>query len=176
MDRTGLGKGDHSWKEVESRIRLIPIGRRASEAGHFGVVAGALLRRRRLRVRHFNRASGAETELDLSRQSLVHYRDNWYLDAWCHLRNGLSSFAVDAFREASMLGERAKEVAKADLDEYLSADYGIFAGRKVEWATLKLSPLAARWVSAQRWHSKQRARLPRQAVVVRLPPGAAVTR
>jgi len=44
-----LGKGDHSWKEVESRIRLIPIGRRASEAGHFGVVAGALLRRRRLR-------------------------------------------------------------------------------------------------------------------------------
>jgi predicted DNA-binding transcriptional regulator YafY len=153
-----LGKGDQSWKEVESRIGLIPIGRRASEAGHFGVVAGALLRRRRLRVRHFNRATGAETERDLSPQSLVFYRDNWYLDAWCHLRNDLRSFSVDAFREATMLEERAKEVAKADLEEYLSSGYGIFAGRKVEWATIRFTPLAARWVSAQRWHSKQRSR------------------
>jgi predicted DNA-binding transcriptional regulator YafY len=121
-------------------------------------VAGALLRRRRLRVRHFNRASGAETERDLSPQSLVFYRDNWYLDAWCHLRNDLRSFSVDAFREAAMLDERAREVARADLEEYLSSGYGIFAGRRIEWATLRFSPLAARWVSAQRWHSKQRSR------------------
>jgi predicted DNA-binding transcriptional regulator YafY len=156
--RAILGAGDHSWKEVENRIRLIPIGRRAPQAGHFGVVAGALMRRRRLHVTHFNRASGAETERDLSPQSLVYYRDNWYLDAWCHLRNDLRSFSVDAFRAAAMLDERAKEVAKADLEEYLSAGYGIFAGRKVEWATIRFTPLAARWVSAQRWHSKQKAR------------------
>ncbi|MEO8718589.1 MAG: WYL domain-containing protein [Burkholderiales bacterium] len=156
--RGSLGSGDHSWKEVENRIRLIPIGRRTSAAGHFGVVAGALLRRRRLRVRHFNRMTGEETSRDLSPQSLVHYRDNWYLDAWCHLRTDLRSFSVDALREAVMLDERAKEVAKADLEEYLSSGYGIFAGRDVEWATLKFTPLAARWVSAQRWHSKQRAR------------------
>jgi predicted DNA-binding transcriptional regulator YafY len=156
--RAILGSGDHSWKEVENRIRLIPIGRRASQAGHFGVVAGALLRRRRLHVKHFNRASGEETERDLSPQSLVFYRDNWYLDAWCHLRNDLRSFSVDAFREASMLEERAKEVPKTELEEYLSSGYGIFAGRKVEWATIRFTPLAARWVSAQRWHSKQRAR------------------
>jgi predicted DNA-binding transcriptional regulator YafY len=156
--RAILGAGDHSWKEVENRIRLIPIGRRAPQAGHFGVVAGALMRRRRLHVTHFNRASGAETVRDLSPQSLVYYRDNWYLDAWCHLRNDLRSFSVDAFRAAAMLDERAKEVAKADLEEYLSAGYGIFAGRKVEWATIRFTPLAARWVSAQRWHSKQKAR------------------
>jgi len=153
-----LGTGDHSWKEVENRIRLIPIGRRASEAGHFGVVAGALLRRRRLHVRHFNRVSGEETVRDLSPQSLIHYRDNWYLDAWCHLRKDLRSFSVDAFREAAMLDERAKEVPKGELEEYLSSGYGIFAGRKVEWATIRFTPLAARWVSAQRWHSKQKAR------------------
>jgi len=156
--RAILGAGDHSWKEVENRIRLIPIGRRAPEAGHFGVVAGALMRRRRLHVKHFNRVSGAVTERDLSPQSLVYYRDNWYLDAWCHLRNDLRSFSVDAFREAAMLDERAKEVAKSDLEEYLSSGYGIFAGRKVEWATIRFTSLAARWVSAQRWHSKQRSR------------------
>ena len=48
--------------------------------------------------------------------------------------------------------------AKSELEEYLSSGYGIFAGRKVEWATIRFTPLAARWVSAQRWHSKQKAR------------------
>ena len=156
--RAILGAGDHSWKEVENRIRLIPIGRRAPEAGHFGVVAGALMRRRRLHVRHYNRAKDRETERDLSPQRLVYYRDNWYLDAWCHSKNDLRSFSVDAFRAAAMLEERAKEVPKAELEEYLSSGYGIFAGRKVEWATIRFTPLAARWVSAQRWHSKQRSR------------------
>ena len=74
------------------------------------------------------------------------------------LRNDLRSFSVDAFREAAMLDERAKEVPKGELEEYLSSGYGIFAGRKVEWATIRFTPLAARWVSAQRWHSKQKAR------------------
>ena len=69
-----------------------------------------------------------------------------------------STIRVVSFREAAMLEERAKEVPKAELEEYLSSGYGIFAGRKVEWATIRFTPLAARWVSAQRWHSKQRSR------------------
>ncbi len=152
-----LGSRSHDWKEVEERIRLIPIGRRTPAVGHFGVVAGALLKRRRLKVRHYNRIKDEETERAVSPQRLVHYRDNWYLDAWCHLRNDLRSFSVDALREAAMLEERAKEVPKAELDEYLASGYGIFAGRKVEWAKLRFSPLAARWVAASRWHKQQRA-------------------
>lgn len=160
--RALLGTGDHDWQEVENRIRVIPIGRREAKAGHashFGLAAGALLRRKRLRIRHYNRAEDRETEREVSPQRLVHYRDNWYLDAWCHLRNDLRSFAVDAIREVHMLEARAKEVAKSDLDEYLAAGYGIFAGRKLEWATLKFTPESARWVAAQRWHPKQRARV-----------------
>ena len=34
--------------------------------------------------------------------------------------------------------------------------YGIFAGRKLTWAKLKFSPLAARWVASQNWHPKQK--------------------
>ena len=33
----------------------------------------------------------------------MHYRDNWYLDAWCHLRKALRSFAVDRVHEAREL-------------------------------------------------------------------------
>jgi predicted DNA-binding transcriptional regulator YafY len=107
---------------------------------------------------------------EISPQRLVHYRDNWYLDAWCHLRNDLRSFAVDAIREAVIKEAPAREVRDADLDEYLGSGYGIFAGRDVEWATLKFTPEAARWVSAQNWHPKQRSRVEKDgSYVLELP-------
>jgi predicted DNA-binding transcriptional regulator YafY len=157
--RAILGGGDHSWEEVVKRIRIFQPERRGSRAGHFSTAAAALLKRTRLWIRHYNRKDDRETEREVSPQRLVHYRDNWYLDAWCHLRNDLRSFAVDAIREAVLRDTRAKEVREAELDEHLGSGYGIFAGRNVEWATLKFTPEAARWVSAQNWHPKQRSRV-----------------
>ena len=157
--RAILGSGDHSWQEVEKRIRIFQPERRETRAAHFSLVAAALLKRSRLWIRHYNRNEDRETEREISPQRLVHYRDNWYVDAYCHLREDLRSFAVDAIRAAELRDARAKEMPKAELDEYLASGYGIFAGRKVEWAALKFSPRAARWVSAQNWHPKQRARI-----------------
>ena len=154
-----LGGGDHSWEEVVKRIRIFQPGRREGRVEHFSVLAAGLLKRMRLLIKHYNRKEDRETVREVSPQRLVHYRDNWYLDAYCHLRNDLRSFAVDAIREAVIQDTRSKEVADAELDEYLASGYGIFAGRKVEWATLKFTPEAARWVSAQSWHPKQRSRV-----------------
>jgi predicted DNA-binding transcriptional regulator YafY len=157
--RSILGSGDHSWEEVEKRIRIFQPERREASTKHFSVIAAAVLKRARLWIRHYNRKEDRETEREVSPQRLVHYRDNWYLDAWCHLRNDLRSFAVDAIRDAVLRDGRAKEIPAAELDEHLGAGYGIFAGRDVQWATLKFTPEAARWVSAQQWHPKQRARI-----------------
>jgi len=86
----------------------------------------------------------------------VHYRDNWYVDAWCHLREDVRSFAVDAIRSAAPVGKRARQVAEKELDEVLSAGYGIFSGRSTSWARLRFSAERARWVSAEEWHPGQR--------------------
>ncbi|HEY5896717.1 MAG TPA: YafY family protein [Burkholderiales bacterium] len=157
--RAILGSGDHSWQEVEKRIRIFQPERRSASSAHFSVIAAAVLKRSRLWIRHWNRKDDRETEREVSPQRLVHYRDNWYLDAWCHLRNDLRSFAVDAIRDAQLRDGRAKEIPAAELDEHLGAGYGIFAGRKVEWATLRFTPEAARWVAAQSWHPRQRAQI-----------------
>jgi len=157
--RAILGSGDHTWQEVERRIRIFQPERREGNADWFSVIAAALLKRTRLFIRHYNRGDDRTTEREVSPQRLVHYRDNWYLDAWCHLRNDLRSFSVDAIQNAELRDTKAKDVPKADLDAYLGSGYGIFAGRKVEWATLKFTPKTARWVSAQRWHPDERHRL-----------------
>jgi len=153
-----LGSGDHSHEEVGRRVRVLHQAAREMKHERFAVAAQATLNRRRLKIRHYNRMEDRETERVISPQRLVHYRDNWYVDAYCHLREDLRSFAVDAIRAAEPVDERAKEIPKAELDEYLKSGYGIFAGRKVAWATLRFTPLAARWVAAQTWHSKQKAR------------------
>ena len=51
----------------------------------------------------------AHSERTVSPQRLSYYRDNWYLDAWCHLREGLRTFALDAIetrRSPGRAGDR----------------------------------------------------------------------
>jgi len=143
---------------VRKRIRVIPFGARRHEPRHFELIASAVLGRKRLHLSYSNRTRGDVTERDVSPQRLVHYRDNWYLDAWCHLRDDLRSFALDAMREVSMLPAKAKEVPEAQLDAALASGYGIFSGKDVRWATLRFTPERARYVSLEEWHPKQRVR------------------
>ena len=153
-----LSSGEHSAEEVRRRIRVIPFGARRHEPKHFQVVASALLERQRLRLAYWNRANDETTEREVSPQRLVHYRNNWYLDAWCHLRNDIRSFSVDAIRKVSVVPGKVKEVPDAELSAVLASGYGIFSGKKVQWATLRFTPERARWVALEAWHSKQRSR------------------
>ena len=153
-----LSTGDHSVDEVRRRIRVIPFGARRHEPKHFQIVASAVLGRERLHLAYWNRSKDEVTERDVSPQRLVHYRNNWYLDAWCHLRNDLRSFALDAMRDVSIVATKAKDVSDAELDAVLASGYGIFSGKKVQWATLRFTPERARYVSLEEWHPKQRAK------------------
>ncbi|MFN3593442.1 MAG: helix-turn-helix transcriptional regulator [Thiobacillaceae bacterium] len=165
-----LGSGWHPAEEVRRRIKLIPIAARRLPLDHFATLGSALLRRKRLRLTYYAKGSDAITEREVSPQRLVHYRENWYLDAWCHLRQGLRSFAVDGVRGAEILDRPAREVSERRLDAVLGAGYGIFSGRRVNWARLRFSPERARWVALEQWHPRQRGRLLKDGrYVVELP-------
>jgi predicted DNA-binding transcriptional regulator YafY len=97
------------------------------------------------------------SERDVSPQRLVHYRGNWYLDAWCHLRNDLRTFAIDGMRSVGLLDEPAREVAVKKLEDYLASGSGIMrADAGVTWAKLRFSIERARWVGSEVWHPDQR--------------------
>ena len=152
-----LGSRDDLPEDIAKRIRIVHATRRRADLRHFELLASALLRRRRLSIRHWHRGTDTETEREISPQRLIWYRNNWYLDAWCHLRDQVRSFAVDAIRQATLLDRKAREVPKKALDAVLGAGYGIFAGTKLEWATLRFSPEHARWVASEQWHPDQRS-------------------
>jgi len=156
---TATGRGERpSLDEIKKRIRIVRMAARGMKLEFFELAATATLKRHRLQITFWSRNSNKTTERVISPQRLVFYRGNWYLDAWCHLREGIRSFALDGIRAAKLLTDRARNVSEADLDDYLATSYGIFAGRPKGWAKLRFSPMAARWVAHEKWHSKQRGR------------------
>jgi predicted DNA-binding transcriptional regulator YafY len=155
--RAMLGSEDHTYEEVERRVKLIHLAARRQDLKHFEVIGSAVLARKRLYIRHYNRQRNEETEREVSPQRLVHYRENWYLDTWCHKTEELRSFAIDAIRMVRVLGKAAKNIPERVLDEHFKPGYGIFSGAKVQWAKLRFTPERARWVAFERWHEKQKA-------------------
>jgi len=150
-----LASGEHSAKDIERRIRVLAMGARAIEPAQFRTIATALLSRRRLKIRHNRRQDGDVLEREISPQRLVHYRDNWYVDAFCHKRQGLRTFAIDAIEHAAVLDKAAKDVAEESLDRHFASGYGIFAGADTQQAVLLFNATRARWVSRETWHPKQ---------------------
>jgi predicted DNA-binding transcriptional regulator YafY len=155
----GSGQGERpSLEEIRKRIRIVRMAARGMKLEFFELAATATLKRHRLWITFWSRHSNKTTERTVSPQRLVFYRGNWYLDAWCHLRDGIRSFALDGIRAARLESDKAKNVPEADLDDFLASSYGIFAGKPRGWAKLRFSPTAARWVAHEKWHSKQRGR------------------
>jgi predicted DNA-binding transcriptional regulator YafY len=150
-----LGQADNDDNAVARRIRILPIASRPVSSQHFQTVCRALVARQRLQMKYYSRTRDQESERIVSPQRLVHYRDNWYMDAWCHSKCALRSFALDAIMEAAQLQEPVVEVPDDRLDRELGTGYGIFSGDQVQTAILRFSPVMARWVSREKWHHLQ---------------------
>jgi predicted DNA-binding transcriptional regulator YafY len=152
-----LDREDISADSVEKRIRIQRVNARAYEPEHFGPIATAVLQRRRLVIEHHNRGRNETIRREVSPQRLNYYRENWYLDGWCHLRNELRSFGLDAIKGVSLGSDPAQEVSEDELAAVLDSGYGIFSGKTVDWAELEFTPARARWVSKETWHPEQQA-------------------
>ena len=154
-----LGSNDVAARELMQRVNIVAAARRPVDARFFELAGSALLERRRLDLLYYTRARGSESRREVSPQRLTHYRNTWYLDAWCHRSDGLRRFALDAVRELTPLARPAKEVPMATVKAELDGGYGVFAGRRLKWATLRFEAEAAQWVVTEQWHPQQQQRL-----------------
>jgi predicted DNA-binding transcriptional regulator YafY len=153
LDKNHLGYG-----EAGKRIRIIGVARRTSDDTHFATVATALLRRKQLLIEYRGRAKSEFSTRAVSPQRMVHYRDRWYLDAWCHLRNDLRSFSLDCITKAQAQEAHAHTISDIELNAHFTESYGIFAGPPTATAVLHFTSTIARWVADEHWHPKQSGR------------------
>jgi predicted DNA-binding transcriptional regulator YafY len=137
------------------RVKIVNAQRRPVPGPFFERVSAALLSRQRLHLRYLSRGRAETGEREVSPQRLVHYRNTWYLDAWCHRVRALRRFALDAMEAATVLDAAAQEVPLAQVQAEMDAGYGIYAGGRRRWALLEFSAHAAQWASREEWHPEQ---------------------
>ncbi|MFO1303188.1 MAG: YafY family protein [Burkholderiales bacterium] len=155
-----LDSGKETPDDIRARVRLLAFSPRKVPLEHFETIGLATLKRKRLAIRYYARSKDETSEREVSPQRLVHYRGNWYLDAWCHKRDDLRTFAIDGMKDARALESDAVDVPHETLEGYISTGYGIVrADGEVQWAKLRFTSDRARWVASEVWHPEQRSKL-----------------
>lgn len=171
LNEKGLDAGTQT-----SRIRIINQASRRVPDAVFNELMTALTHRRQLEIRYRARGRAGEevTERVVSPQRLTSYRNNWYLDAWCHLREGLRSFALERIEVIGQPEDAARELDETELNSHYAESYGIFSGPAAHTAEIRFSPFIANWVADEIWHSRQQSSLqPDGSLLLSLPFGRA---
>ena len=150
-----LGQSEVSAKELRKRIKVFGMSARKNSLENFEEVGNALLKRQRLQLEYYSKGKDETTSREVSPQRLIFYRDNWYLDGYCHLRKGLRSFALDGVKNAELLNKKSEEISEKELQQNFAESYGIFSGKATQRAKLRFTPERARWVSGETWHGQQ---------------------
>lgn len=140
-----------------SRIKILSQAYRPRNDALFLTIAEALFNQQKLSIEYHARSDDQTSQRQVSPQNLVLYRDNWYLDAYCHSRQQPRTFALDRIRAAKPDRQPAEFIDPQTLHQHYGASYGIFAGQAQHTAILRFSAQAARWVADETWHSQQQS-------------------
>jgi predicted DNA-binding transcriptional regulator YafY len=140
---------------LRNRMKIIPIQSRSIDETLFKKIAGATVQSRCLYVEHVKLSQNESVKRTISPQTLVRYRDNWYVDAYCHLRKGLRTFALDRLKNVEISKEKFKKVPRQERETFYTTAYGIFTGPAKNTAIINFSATAAKEVAHEQWHPKQ---------------------
>jgi predicted DNA-binding transcriptional regulator YafY len=154
-----------------SRVRILRSAARKPADDVFQAVAEGVGSQTRLTLHYHGREKNLVTVREVSPQRLVYYRDNWYLDGWCHLRKGLRSFSLDRALEAKTTGKKGKKLTDKALDDFFAGSYGIFGGKPDKTARLRFSREITPWVERETFHPHQVASTEGGRLILDIPYG-----
>ena len=137
-------------------VRVIDRSVIFREPEAFELVGCALCEKRRLRISYHSQRTGETKEREISPLRLVHYRNRWYVDAYCHLTEALKTFLIENISNAEILTTAVRRIPLSTIEAELDSGYGIFHGRKIQSAELHFTQEAGSYVLREAWHPKQR--------------------
>lgn len=162
-----LAKGI-KFTEFTRVIRYISTIKRPIISRYFSTIVDALINKKQLTI-HYSDYNDNSTQRTISPQKLIHYQENWYLDAWCHKRHSLRSFMLARVTKAIKENITCQPVPEEKLNEHYQSSYGIFAGKAKHVAVLKFYPPVTKEVSTINWHPQQQSKWQGSTYVLTLP-------
>lgn len=135
---------------LEDKVRWIPYRGRPSQPQIFTALLECLGKNLRCTLRH----KGVERTVSPIR--VISYRDVWYVDAYCHMREALRSFALDRVDYVQALDQKTSiTVSHEEIQSHYESSYGIFSGPAEHNARIKFAPEVRSFVENEIWHPRQ---------------------
>lgn len=142
-------------KDFYTKIKIIPIHSRFFNNEILKTLTNAVIRRKTVRITHEKLREKEPTERVISPQTIVRYRDNWYVDAYCHLRKELRTFAISRITSVDFVKDKFVSVSLQEREKFFASSYGIFTGEADKKAIINFYDIASKEVSTQKWHPEQ---------------------
>lgn len=140
--------------EMKQKIKFVPIAKRNEDSEVLKLLMTSTLYKNTIEIKH-KKLGEQERTRKISPQTLLRYKDNWYLDAWCHLRKELRTFSVNRIISVTVKPGKWKKISEKQLQEHFSEGYGIFPGKATDTAKIRFKDIAAEEVSHEQWHHNQ---------------------
>lgn len=145
-----------------NKVKALMHGIRGRDLSSFKAVAESLATEQQLQFSYGRRDQRSQDKAlekrQVSPQRLLYYRGNLYLQAWCHQRADLRSFALERMTELQIVNAAIVRIPETQLEQSVGVGYGIFSGPAPHVAILKFSADAASWVADEIWHPTQTQR------------------
>jgi len=120
------------------------------------VIYRAVLSRHQIRVQYVGRERKETTKRILNPLHLTRCEGQWYVVAWCHLRQAVRTFVPARMKFVELLSKRFDPPPEFDAAEHFKAAFGIVAGPQVAEISLIFDSQIADLVAERQWHSTQR--------------------
>ncbi|MFP4163165.1 MAG: helix-turn-helix transcriptional regulator [Chitinispirillaceae bacterium] len=138
------------------RFKILSVFCRSVDDSVFRTVFDSITRQRRLQITY--RALGTSEAFSriVSPQTILRYRDNWYLDAFCHQKQALRCFAMSRITDARITKEHSRVISDTVLRKHYTHAFGIFTGQATREATIRFTGVAAHEIPHETWHPAQK--------------------
>ncbi len=140
---------------IEDKVKILHQAHRTTNDTIFQKLSTALLEKIQIQIDFYNRATNTTDNRNISPQRLVYYRDNWYLDAWCHKKESFRTFSVVNIKNAQLTEQPIATFTTEELNNYYASAFGVFSGKADKIAVLHFTSYRARWVADENWHPEQ---------------------
>jgi len=129
----------------------------AGDADQFRELARAVREGQQLELVYWTASRDETCHRIVDPYHLAGLNGDWYLIAYCHLREDVRMFAPSRIRSLRITGEQFERPADFRIAGYLDASFGAVRGsgppRRIR---LRFTPETARYVREKLWHSTQR--------------------
>ena len=122
---------------------------------HFDQLAQAVIYKKQLIITYKRPNQKEISKRQIDPIQMLHLRGEWYLLAWCYVRNALRIFHPMRIQSIKETGQKCNSHSKVSVEEYLKNSLGIYAGQKEQEIELLIDSNAADYFRERKWHHSQ---------------------